>query len=115
MLDGLEDGDEVFGGVVNLKGRFWPYNDGPVFIEMLLEDGTAIVSWLERRGEGQGEVLVRRVSPGRAPGPPVGIAKTVSGRATGVPHLVRIGDRMLVAWRNERVLTAAVPIASILP
>jgi hypothetical protein len=43
------------------------------------------------------------------------IAKTVSGRATGVPHLVRIGDRMLVAWRNERVLTAAVPIASILP
>jgi hypothetical protein len=81
----------------------------------LMEDGTAIVSWLERRGEGQGEVLVRRVSPGRAPGPPVVIAKTVSGRATGVPHLVRIGDRMLVAWRNERVLTAAVPIASILP
>jgi hypothetical protein len=44
MLDGLEDGDEIFGGVVNLKGRFWPYNDGPVFVELLLEDGTAISS-----------------------------------------------------------------------
>jgi len=81
----------------------------------LMDDGSALVSWLERRGEGQGEVLVRRVSPGRAPGAPVVIAKAVSGRATGVPHMVRIGDRMLVAWRNERVLTAAVPIASILP
>ena len=81
----------------------------------VMDDGSALVSWLERRGEGVGEILVRRVSPGRAPGAPVVIAKTVSGRATGVPHMVRVGDRMLVAWRNERVLTAAVPIASILP
>ncbi len=80
-----------------------------------MEDGSAIVSWLERRGEGQGEVLVRRVSAGRAPGVPVVITKAVSGRATGVPHMVRLGDRMLVAWRTERVQTAAVPIASILP
>ena len=80
-----------------------------------MEDGSAIVSWLERRGEGQGEVLVRRVSPGRAPGVPVVITKAVSGRATGVPHMVRLGDRMLVAWRTERVQTAAIPIASILP
>jgi hypothetical protein len=81
----------------------------------MMEDGSAIVSWLERRGEGQGEVLVRRVSAGRAPGVPIVIAKAVSGRATGVPHMVRVGDRLLVAWRTERVLTAAVPIASILP
>jgi hypothetical protein len=81
----------------------------------MMEDGSAIVSWLERRGEGQGEVLVRRVSAGRAPGVPVVITKAVSGRATGVPHMVRLGDRMLVAWRTERVQTAAIPIASILP
>ncbi len=41
-LDGLEDGDDVFGGVVNLKGRLWPFNDTPVFAEMLLDNGTPI-------------------------------------------------------------------------
>lgn len=43
-LDGLEDGDEVYGGVVNLKGRVWPFNETPVFIEMLLDNGTPISS-----------------------------------------------------------------------
>jgi hypothetical protein len=81
----------------------------------MMEDGSAIVSWLERRGEGRGEILVRRVSTGRAPGVPVVVTTAVSGRATGVPHMVRLGDRLLLAWRAERVLTAAVPIASILP
>jgi hypothetical protein len=81
----------------------------------LMDDGSALVSWLERRGDGLGDVLVRRVSPGRAPGAPVVVARTGSGRATGVPHMVRAGDRMLVAWRHERVLTAAVPIAAIMP
>jgi hypothetical protein len=82
---------------------------------VMLEDGSTLVSWLERRGEGVGEVLVRRVSPGRPPGPPVVVAQSVSGRATGVPHMVRAGDRVLVAWRRERVLTASVPVAAILP
>lgn len=41
---GLEDGDEIHGGVLNLKGRFWPFNDQPVFLELLLPDGEAISS-----------------------------------------------------------------------
>lgn len=41
-LDGLEDGDEIFGGVVNLKGMIWPVNQTPVFVEMLTEDGLPI-------------------------------------------------------------------------
>lgn len=82
---------------------------------VMLEDGTVLVSWLERRGEGVGEVLVRRVAGGRTPGPPLVVAQAVSGRATGVPHMVRAGDRVLVAWRKDRVLTAAVPIAAIQP
>jgi len=44
MYEGLKDGDEVFGGVVNLKGRFWPVNTQPVFLELLLADGTPISS-----------------------------------------------------------------------
>jgi hypothetical protein len=44
MYDGLKDGDEVSGGVVNVKGRFWPYSKQPVFIELLLPNGTPISS-----------------------------------------------------------------------
>ena len=82
---------------------------------VMLEDGSVLVSWLERRGEGMGEVLLRRVSSGRKPGPPLAVAESVSGRATGVPHMVRAGDRLLVAWRRDRVLTASVPISAIQP
>ncbi|MDH4065954.1 MAG: glycoside hydrolase, partial [Acidobacteriota bacterium] len=80
---------------------------------VLLEDGSALVSWLERRAQGEGEVLVRRVVPGRAPGTPIRVAETVSGRATGVPHMVLAGDRVLVAWRREQVLTATVLVSDI--
>ena len=41
---GLEDGDEIHGGVLNLKGRYWPFNDQPVFLELLLPDGEAVSS-----------------------------------------------------------------------
>jgi len=44
MYEGLKDGDEVFGGVLNLKGRFWPVNTQPVFIELLLPNGIPISS-----------------------------------------------------------------------
>ena len=41
---GLEDGDEIHGGVLNLKGRFWPFNDQPVFLELLLPEGEVVSS-----------------------------------------------------------------------
>jgi hypothetical protein len=44
MYEGLKDDDEVHGGVVNLKGRFWPFNTQPVFLELLLPDGKPISS-----------------------------------------------------------------------
>jgi hypothetical protein len=43
-LEGLEDGQEIFGGVLNLNGRFWPFNDQPVIVELLLPDGSPISS-----------------------------------------------------------------------
>lgn len=43
-LEGLEDGQQVFGGVLNLNGRFWPFNEQPVVIELLRTDGTPIAS-----------------------------------------------------------------------
>jgi hypothetical protein len=44
MYEGLEDGDEVFGGVVNLKGRFWPFNTQPIFLDLIQSDGKVISS-----------------------------------------------------------------------
>ncbi len=44
MYEGLEEGDEVFGGVLNLKGRFWPFNDQPVFLELITPDGKVVAS-----------------------------------------------------------------------
>jgi len=43
-LDGIKDGDSIVGGVLNLKGRFWPFNDQPVVVELLLQDGKSISS-----------------------------------------------------------------------
>lgn len=42
--DDIEDGDEVSGGVLNLKGRFWPYNDQPVFLEMVTSEKKVVAS-----------------------------------------------------------------------
>ena len=44
MFEGLKDGDEIHGGVLNLKGRLWPFHDGPVFMDLLLPDGQEIAS-----------------------------------------------------------------------
>jgi hypothetical protein len=44
MYEGLGDGDEVFGGEVSLKGRFWPFNTQPVFLELIQPDGKVISS-----------------------------------------------------------------------
>lgn len=103
------DGGRSFGSPVTVDdGRpvGWP-------AIVLLDDGSAAVSWLERRTEGKGEVLVRRVGTDGKAGTPVVVAPALSGRATGMPRMVRAGDRLLVAWRTDRVLTAAVPIAAL--
>lgn len=44
MYEGLEEGDEVFGGTLNLKGRFWPVNTQPVFLDMTTAEGKVVSS-----------------------------------------------------------------------
>lgn len=44
MYEDLKEGDEIYGGVVNLKGRFWPVNDQPAFLELIQPDGKVISS-----------------------------------------------------------------------
>lgn len=76
----------------------------------LLDDGSAVVSWLESRGNGKGELLVRRISPDGRLGKPVRVAESSSGRSTGIPQMIRVRDQLLLAWRTDRVLTALVPV-----
>jgi hypothetical protein len=42
--EGIEEGDEIFGGTLNLKGRFWPFNDQPVFLELVTTEQKVIAS-----------------------------------------------------------------------
>lgn len=76
---------------------------------VLLEDGSALVTWLEGRGD-SAAILARRVAPGRRPREPLEVAKTSSDRASGVPRAVRTGQRVIFAWTEAadppRVKTA---------
>lgn len=77
---------------------------------VLLDDGSAVVSWLATTGGGSGEIRLRRVwSDGRV-GEPVVVTTAAAGRSTGIPQMVRAGDGLLLAWRTDRVQAALVPI-----
>lgn len=130
------DGGEEFGAAIRVDGGD-PFGSAGV---ALLDDGSAAVSWVER-GEGRsGEVRVRRVWPDGRLAEPLRVAAAPPGRAAGVPQLVRLpgrplpdeeeedeepeeaeeaeedlgpdpGERLLVAWRDDRVRTAVVRLA----
>lgn len=76
---------------------------------LLLDDGRAFVSWLERTADGVGEVRVRSVSP-TAKGDAMTVAQAASGRSTGIPMMARAGRDAIVAWRQGTVKTARVPL-----
>lgn len=64
---------------------------------VLLEDGAALVAWLERAG-GTAGLLVRRVGPAGGLSRPVRLGATSAARASGFPRLVRVGEELLAAW-----------------
>lgn len=74
---------------------------------VMLKDGSALVSWLERAAGG-GEVRVRRVWPTGRRGDSIAVAPTETARASGFPRMVKGGDGAVVlAWvAGTRVLTA---------
>jgi hypothetical protein len=71
-----------------------------------LEDGSAVVSWLEKTATG-GEVRVRRVHKEGKLGPAQTVAPMATARASGFPRMVRIKDSLVFAWvGGTQVLTA---------
>lgn len=60
-------------------------------------NGDAIVSWLALVGK-QAELRVRRVDRRGGLGAPLPIARTSSSRSSGMPQLVRWGERLYLGW-----------------
>ena len=69
----------------------------------LLDDGSALVTWLEDgAGSGQGAaILSRRVARDGSVSDPVTLAATEAARASGFPRIARLGpDRLMLAWTD---------------
>lgn len=79
---------------------------------VLLDDGTAMVVWLERV-DGAAEIRARRVNR-EGVGTATSITSTAAERASGFPHIARWEDRLFFAWTEggdqRRVRTAAAPL-----
>jgi hypothetical protein len=63
---------------------------------VLLDDGTALVSWLEQLDDGA-QILLRRVGRSVALESKV-IATTSASRKSGYPRMVRFQDSIVLAW-----------------
>ena len=64
---------------------------------VLLPDGDAVVSWIERTGEGAA-VRARRVGADAALGAPATVGASSAERASGFPRIAVAGDELLAAW-----------------
>lgn len=71
---------------------------------VLLDDGSALVTWLEEEGAGtEASILSRRVTPEGVMGEPRRLAGTEGARASGFPRIARLGgERVLLAWTDPR-------------
>jgi hypothetical protein len=66
---------------------------------VLLEDGSALVVWLQTQGR-QALVLARRVKKDGPRSPLLIVARTTAARSSGFPRLVRSGRRLIFAWTD---------------
>ena len=76
----------------------------------VLADGRVVVSWLEKVGD-QAEVRVRALSP--TPSASRAVATVLAGRSSGIPWVVALGDRALVAWTDPASSTVRTALASL--
>ncbi len=66
---------------------------------VVLPDGSALISWLEKTADGA-EIRVRRVHPDGTRVPSTTVASTSAARASGFPHLARRGPEVYLAWTD---------------
>ncbi len=67
---------------------------------LMLDDGSALVTWLERTGGGT-TILSRLVAKNGAAGDVRALADSDAARASGFPRIARLGaDRLMLAWTD---------------
>ncbi|MGH8250839.1 MAG: sialidase family protein [Steroidobacteraceae bacterium] len=76
---------------------------------LLLDDGSALVCWMESLSGG-GAIRLRRISADGRRGAAITIAEPGSARSNGFPQLARAGDQLILAWTADRVLTATLAV-----
>ena len=78
---------------------------------VLLDDGSAVVSWVESTAEGS-SMRVRRVGADGKPGAAIIVVPAGGRLANGFPQMARSGNVLLFAWTADQVRTAvmAVPV-----
>jgi hypothetical protein len=64
---------------------------------LMLEDGTALVSWLER-GPAATRILTRRVAADGRTSEPTAVGESSADRASGFPRMALDGHRVVFAW-----------------
>lgn len=64
---------------------------------VMLEDGSALVSWLEVTAHGE-ELRVRLVTPDGERLPSMTIVRSNRGRTIGFPRMAIVGDDVVIAW-----------------
>ncbi len=72
---------------------------GRVDIEML-DDGTAVASWVEY-AEGKTDLRLRRIDRSGARSPAQPIVAVSGGRASGFPRMARQGEQLIFAWTES--------------
>ena len=89
-----KDGGATFGSPIRIDGG----QPGGRVDLVLLNDGSAVVSWLERTGGDTAAVQARLVSKNGKLGAVKTIATSSAARASGVPRMVRSGNDVYFAW-----------------
>ena len=89
-----DDSGDSFGAPVRIDGGT-PIGRVDV---VLLQDGSAVVMWLERIGTEGAEVRVRHVTTDGRVGEPHVVAGSSAARSSGFPRMAATGDELLFAW-----------------
>jgi hypothetical protein len=79
---------------------------GRVDIE-LLEDGTAVATWVEFANQ-RSQVRLRRIDRSGAKSPAITVGQGEGGRASGFPRVALAGDELVFAWTEGMTVKTAV-------
>jgi hypothetical protein len=80
---------------------------------VLLEDGSAVVSWLENLSDKGAAIRIKQVFQDGKTGKALTVADTSQARASGFPRMVRAGMDLMIVWTYAAEGPAEVRVAKI--